>query len=118
MLLMTTWRQAGGITWDGSVGGKVRTRLLDVPEMGYSRADTPFPRGELCVSNSQLSVGYLDDPEKTAEAFFEDEAGTRWYRTGDICELRGVGSLGLSVPSPFCTVWRVSRSTWRVSLST
>ncbi|WP_243439154.1 amino acid adenylation domain-containing protein [Fundidesulfovibrio soli] len=40
-------------------------------------------RGELWLSGSQLTPGYLDQPEQTAKAFAE-EGGRRWYRTGDL----------------------------------
>ena len=39
--------------------------------------------GELWVSGPQVSRGYLNQPEKTAEIYVEWQ-GTRWYRTGDI----------------------------------
>ena len=39
--------------------------------------------GELWVSGPQVSRGYLNQPEKTAEIYVE-WSGTRWYRTGDI----------------------------------
>jgi|CXWL01.1.fsa_nt_gi amino acid adenylation domain-containing protein len=45
--------------------------------------------GELVVSGSQLSLGYLNDLEKTRNAFvsmpWEDQGPqNRWYRTGDL----------------------------------
>jgi len=39
--------------------------------------------GELWVSGPQVSRGYLNQPEKTAEVYVGWN-GTRWYRTGDI----------------------------------
>jgi acyl-coenzyme A synthetase/AMP-(fatty) acid ligase len=41
--------------------------------------------GELLLSGSQLSSGYILDEEKTAQSFFKHE-GRRWYRTGDRAE--------------------------------
>jgi long-chain acyl-CoA synthetase len=78
--------EAGGIAWDGTIGSAVKTKLLDVPEMGYTSADKPYPRGELCVSNNALAGGYLNDASATAAAFSTDADGSRWYRTGDIVE--------------------------------
>ncbi|WP_052173338.1 AMP-binding protein [Prevotella sp. RM4] len=40
--------------------------------------------GELCLSGSQLTPGYHNNPEKNSEAFFEKD-GIRWYRSGDLC---------------------------------
>lgn len=42
--------------------------------------------GELCLSGSQLSKGYLKDEEKTNASFFEVN-GVRYYRTGDLCRM-------------------------------
>ena len=40
-------------------------------------------RGELCIAGYQLTKGYWNNPEKTAETFTTDEAGTTWLKTGD-----------------------------------
>lgn len=39
-------------------------------------------KGELCVTGAQVTPGYLNNPKKNVEAFFDFE-GTRYYRTGD-----------------------------------
>lgn len=49
----------------------------------------PVPRGEsgeLCLSGSQVTRGYWNDPAKSAEQFVRlPEGGDRvWYRTGDL----------------------------------
>lgn len=38
--------------------------------------------GEILLSGPTLALGYLDDPERTADRFVE-VGGRRWYRTGD-----------------------------------
>jgi acyl-CoA synthetase (AMP-forming)/AMP-acid ligase II len=44
--------------------------------------------GELCLSGSQLTSGYFNNPEKTAESFFKFPNDNRlWYKTGDIVKL-------------------------------
>lgn len=52
-------------------------KLVDVPEMNYLAANG---EGEVCVKGANVFLGYLKDPEKTAEAI--DEEG--WVHTGDI----------------------------------
>ncbi|MBI4530367.1 MAG: AMP-binding protein, partial [Candidatus Latescibacteria bacterium] len=40
--------------------------------------------GEFYVSGGSVMVGYWNLPERNAQVFFVDDAGTVWYRTGDI----------------------------------
>lgn len=45
-------------------------------------------KGELCIAGPQLTPGYWNNSEKTAEVFFEKEwegSLCRFYRTGDSC---------------------------------
>src|SRR5271163_4463254 len=46
----------------------------------------PGETGELCLGGSQVTRGYLNDPEKTAESFIRlKHSGDQvWYRTGDL----------------------------------
>ena len=48
--------------------------------------------GELWVSGPQVGRGYLNRPDKTAEAFVKHD-GRRWYRTGDIVRYRDNGDI-------------------------
>ncbi|MBZ4321245.1 non-ribosomal peptide synthetase [Streptomyces sp. SCA2-4] len=53
-------------------------------------------RGELWIGGSRLALGYLGQPERTAEAFVEDPADPghgRLYRTGDLVSARPDGTL-------------------------
>lgn len=58
---------SGGCVWDGVPIGNTDVRLVD---------------GRIELAGSVLAHGYLDDPERTAEAFVEHD-GRRWYRTDD-----------------------------------
>ncbi|MFM9452274.1 amino acid adenylation domain-containing protein [Streptomyces europaeiscabiei] len=63
-------------------------RLLDddgQPVTGAGR------HGELYITGAQLAIGYLGQPELTAERFVTLTDGTRAYRTGDLAELTGDG---------------------------
>ncbi|MGW9206129.1 amino acid adenylation domain-containing protein [Embleya sp. NPDC055664] len=58
----------------------------------------PGGTGELWVGGDGVALGYLNDPEKTAERFVEDpwtppEVRSRLYRTGDMARWREDGAL-------------------------
>ncbi|MFI0484177.1 AMP-binding protein [Actinomadura sp. 9N215] len=55
---------------------------------------TPLPPGEpgeVVVRGAQVTAGYWDDPDATAEAF----TGAGWFRTGDVGRIDGDGYLYL-----------------------
>lgn len=44
--------------------------------------------GELCLSGTQLTSGYYNNPEKTVESYFKFPNENKvWYKTGDIVKL-------------------------------
>ncbi len=55
-------------------------KLVDVPELGYYRTDSPHPRGELLLKTEAIVPGYYKQPELTTEIIDEDG----FYKTGDI----------------------------------
>ena len=59
---------AGGCVYDGIPLDGVGVRIVD---------------GEIQLSGPTLADGYLGEPARTDDAFVRDDAGTRWYRTGD-----------------------------------
>jgi amino acid adenylation domain-containing protein len=40
--------------------------------------------GELCIAGAGVMKGYWNQPKQTEDAFYVDNQGGRWYRTGDI----------------------------------
>ena len=71
----------------------VKFYLDNWSEGGYSVDDQPNPRGEIIIGGKLVSMGYYKMPEQTAQDFYVDEDGCRWFRTGDIGELYPDGTL-------------------------
>jgi len=79
----------------GTVGAPmagIEIKLVSWVEGNYRVTDTPRPRGEICIGGATVARGYFKNEEKTAQDFFED-SGKRWFRTGDIGEVRENGSV-------------------------
>ncbi|KZT69006.1 acetyl-CoA synthetase-like protein [Daedalea quercina L-15889] len=55
-------------------------KLIDVPSMGYSAEDKPFPRGEICFRGDHSFKGYYKD-EKNTKATIDADG---WIHTGDV----------------------------------
>lgn len=62
-------------------------------EGNYRPTDKPNPRGEIVVGGQMIAHGYFNLEEQTEEAFYVDDKGVRWYRTGDIGEFLPNGQL-------------------------
>jgi amino acid adenylation domain-containing protein len=48
--------------------------------------------GELCLSGEQVTLGYWNNPAKTAEVFGTTKEGKTFYRTGDLCKIDQAGN--------------------------
>lgn len=57
----------------------------------------PGEQGEICIRGTALSLGYINDPERTAAAFVQNPLNPSWpeliYRTGDIGRWNEDGNL-------------------------
>ena len=61
----------------------VQYKIVDCPEMGYTKKDFPYPRGEILVKTPKMRSSFFRNSEETARSF--DSEG--YFRTGDIVEL-------------------------------
>ncbi len=85
--------ETGPIAADGRLLPNLDFRLLDLPELGFSAADTPWPRGELAVRTPRTQARYVGGDASSGDAFTADG----YFRTGDIVEVgpdRGVRIVG------------------------
>jgi amino acid adenylation domain-containing protein len=75
-----------GWPFDGQQVCAVNEDLVPVP---------PGESGELCLGGSQVTRGYLNDPEKTAKSFvrLKNTGDQVWYRTGDLVRQDARGCL-------------------------
>ena len=74
--------EIGAVSNDGVIMRPPVTdyKLIDVPELGYFKTDSPHPRGELLVKSAAATPGYYKRPDVTAEVFTADG----YYKTGDV----------------------------------
>ncbi|THH20373.1 hypothetical protein EW146_g977 [Bondarzewia mesenterica] len=76
----------------GTVGpptAMTEIKLIDVPAMGYTAEDKPYPRGELCCRGVNCFSKYYKDEKTTRET--TDEEG--WVHTGDVAAIDECGRI-------------------------
>ncbi len=64
----------------GKACSHLACKVVDEEGRQVARGD----EGELCVSGRGVMQGYWAMPEQSAGGFLVDDAGVRWYKTGDI----------------------------------
>lgn len=64
----------------GKTCSHVQSRVVDEQGKDIPRAQ----EGELVIAGPGITRGYWKLEENTQRAFFVDDAGVRWYRTGDV----------------------------------
>ncbi len=61
---------------------------------GYTSQDEPHPRGEILIGGPNVAMGYFgSEGEGENDNFWVDEAGQRWFCTGDVGEVHPDGCL-------------------------
>ncbi|KAG9341746.1 hypothetical protein JZ751_018812 [Albula glossodonta] len=68
-------------------------KLRDWAEGGYTTQDKPHPRGEILIGGPNVTMGYYRNENNSDGDFFTDEAGQRWFCTGDVGEVHPDGCL-------------------------
>ena len=70
-----------GVTDVGGTGaGGLRVDGMAVDGTDVAEGD----EGELVIQGDNVMLGYWNLPERSANAFYVDDTGARWYRTGDV----------------------------------
>lgn len=73
------------------------TDILLLDEEDHEVTKESGKQGEICIRGTSLTLGYMNNPEKTSEAFTLNPLQTHWpeliYRTGDIGRYNEAGEL-------------------------
>ncbi|HKZ05125.1 MAG TPA: amino acid adenylation domain-containing protein [Methylomirabilota bacterium] len=64
----------------GKTCEQLQSRVVDADGRDVAADD----EGELCIAGPNVMQGYWNLPDQTARCFLVDDAGRRWYRTGDV----------------------------------
>ena len=80
--------ETGFIARDGVLRDDVDYRLVDRPDLGYTSADRPHPRGELAVRTSYSTVEYVGE-KASIDSFTPDG----YFLTGDLVQVAPGGRL-------------------------
>ena len=73
----------------GKTCAQLASRVVDESGDDVTRGE----EGELLISGPNVMQGYWGLPEQTAKAFLTDDAGLRWYHTGDVVVEEADGTL-------------------------
>lgn len=75
----------GGTDVGATGAGGTGAGGLSVDGMAVNGTDVAAgEEGELVIEGDNVMLGYWDLPERSANAFYVDGTGARWYRTGDV----------------------------------
>jgi len=69
---------------EGSVGLPFPDMAAKIVRSGTTETLPPGEEGEICLNGPAVMMGYLDQPEETAQALQQHPDGQTWLHTGDI----------------------------------
>ncbi|MEE9913365.1 MAG: AMP-binding protein [Deltaproteobacteria bacterium] len=69
---------------EGSVGVPFPDMLAKIVKPGTTEEAAVGEEGEICVAGPAVMMGYLDQPEETADTLKKHACGRIWLHTGDI----------------------------------
>jgi len=69
---------------EGSIGIPYPDMLAKIVKLGTTEEVPCGEEGEICVSGPAVMLGYLDQPEETADTLRKHPDGKIWLHTGDI----------------------------------
>ena len=75
--------ETGRIASRGQILPNVDFFLVDIPGLGFTSSDKPYPRGELAVKTARTTAQYFNDEASSREGFTDDG----YFLTGDIVEI-------------------------------
>ena len=76
---------------EGSIGIPFPNMLAKIVKRGTIEEADIGEEGEICVHGPAVMMGYLDQPEETADVLKTHEDGKIWLHTGDIGTMDGDG---------------------------
>lgn len=71
---------------EGSIGIPFPDMEAKIVTLGTTDVAPVGEHGELCIHGPAVMMGYLDNPEETAETLKRHDDGTVWLHTGDIAQ--------------------------------
>jgi long-chain acyl-CoA synthetase len=72
---------------EGSVGVPLSDTMAKVVRQGTTDEALPGEDGELCIHGPTVMLGYLNQPEETANTLRQHADGKIWLHTGDIASM-------------------------------
>ena len=75
----------------GSIGVPFPDTYYKIVKVGTEDEVEPNIEGEICISGPSVMIGYIDNPEETAQTLRRHADGRIWCHTGDLGTMDGDG---------------------------